>query len=148
MWRLTTNLDWNTIAQLSHSWANRHEITLAQNFVDHLDATTDGDTGRLLFEIEEADAAGAATAADLKKALEGKTVLGVLAATGIPEQPQGPALACRIRLTGTEASVQVTGTDATASKWVAFGKFAQPLVQEDGKVNLAKFTDALYRRGS
>ena len=45
MWRVSANLDWNTIAQLSQSWAIRHEIALAQNFVDHLDDATDGETG-------------------------------------------------------------------------------------------------------
>jgi len=143
MWRLTTSLDWNTIAQLSRSWASRHEVALAQSFVDHLDDATNGETGRLHFEIEGADDAGKVVAAEVTKALEGKTVLGVVAATGIPARPQGPALACRIRLTGTEASVQITGSDATAMKWVPFGKFNQPLVQENGKVNLTKFGDAL-----
>ena len=142
MWRVAADLDWNTIAQLSRSWANRHEIALAQDFVDHLDDATEGETGRLLFEVEGADAAGKTIAAELTKTLEGKMVLGV-AAAGIPEQPQGPALACRIRLTATEASVQVTGTDATATKWVAFGKFTQPLVQENGKVDQMKFADSL-----
>ena len=39
-------------------------------------------------------------AAELTKTLEGKMVLGVVATAGIPAQPEGPALACRIRLTG------------------------------------------------
>jgi hypothetical protein len=143
MWRVSANLDWNTIAQLSQAWAGRHEITLAQYFVDHLDEATDGESGRLYFEAEGTDAASTAVAAELTKALEGKSILGVLAAAGIPAQPQSPALACRIRLTGTEASVQVTGTDASATKWIPFGKFAQPLVQENGKINFAKLGDSL-----
>jgi hypothetical protein len=143
MWRVSANLDWSTIANLSQAWAGRHELTMAQYFVDHLDDAGDGDSGRIYFEVDGADDAGKTVAAELTKALEGKTVLGVLAATGIPAQPQSPALACRIRLTGTEASVQVTGTDASALKWVAFGKFAQPLVQDNGKVNVAKFADSL-----
>ncbi len=120
MWRVAADLDWNTIAQLSRSWANRNELALAQNFVDHLDALTEGENGRLLFDVEGTDDAGKAVATEFTKTLEGKMVLGLLAAAGIPAQPQGPALACRIRFTGAEASVQVTGSDATATKWVAF----------------------------
>jgi hypothetical protein len=143
MWRVAANLDWNVIAQLSRSWAHRYELALARNFVDHLDGLTEGESGRLLFELDGADDAGKAVAAELKKTLEGKLVLGVLAAAGIPEQPQGPAIACRIRFTGTEASVQVTGSDPTATKWIAFGKFTQPLVQENGKVDQLKLADSL-----
>ena len=73
-------------------------------------------------------------------------MLGVLAAAGIPAQPEGPALACRIRLTGAEASVQVTGSDATATNWVAFGKFTQPAVQENGKVDQREVRRCLGRR--
>ncbi len=143
MWRVAANLDWNTIAQLSQSWANRFELVLAQNFVDHLDDATDGETGRLYFEVDSTGSAGKVIAAELTKALEGKMVLGVLATAGISAYPQGPALACRIRLTPKEALVQVTGSDATAMKWVAFGKFSQPLVQENGKVDTLKFADSL-----
>ena len=34
MWNLAAGLDWNTIAQLSQGWSNRHELTLAKDFVD------------------------------------------------------------------------------------------------------------------
>jgi hypothetical protein len=143
MWRVAADLNWNTITQLSRSWASRYELALAKSFVDHLDDATEGESGRLLFDVEGADVAGKTIAAELTKTLEGKMVLGVVAAAGIPAQPQGPSLACRIRLTATEASVQVTGSDPTAMKWVGFGKFTQPLVQENGKVDQLKFADTL-----
>jgi hypothetical protein len=144
MWRVSANLEWNVIARMSRSWANRHELALAKDFVDRLDALTDGENGRLLFEIIGTDDAGKAVAAELTKTLEGKMVLGVLAATGsIPDVPKGPALACKIQLTGAEASVQISGSDATATKWVGFGKFTQPLVEENGKVDQLKFADSL-----
>ena len=80
MWRVATDLDWNTIAQLSQTWANRHELTLAQDFVDHLDDLTEGETGRLLFEVEGTDAASKTLAAEFTKALQGKMVLGLIGA--------------------------------------------------------------------
>ena len=32
MWHLTAALDWDTLAQLSKSWANRYELTSGQGF--------------------------------------------------------------------------------------------------------------------
>ena len=89
MWRVAADLDWNTIAQLSRAWANRHELTLAQDFVDHLDDLTDGETGRLLFEVAGTDAASTAMAAEFDEGLEGKMVLGVLAAARDPGTAPG-----------------------------------------------------------
>ncbi len=143
MWRVATDLDWNTIAQLSQTWANRHELTLAQDFVDHLDDLTEGETGRLLFEVEGTDAASKTLAAEFTKALQGKMVLGLLTAQGIPARPAGPALASRIRFNAGEASVQLIGSDKSARSWVPFGKFTQPLVQENGKLDHVKFADSL-----
>ena len=143
MWRVAADLDWNTIFQLSRKWANRFEIALAQDFVDHLDDSADGETGRLLFEVEGTDAATKAMATEFTKALQGKMVLGLVTAAGIPAKPAGPTVACKIRLNAGEASVQITGSDATAMKWVAFGKFSQPVVQENGKLDVVKFADAL-----
>jgi hypothetical protein len=143
MWRVATDLDWNTIAQLSQTWANRHELTLAQDFVDHLDDLTEGETGRLLFEVDGTDAVSKTLAAEFTKALQGKMVLGLLAAQGIPARPAGPALACRIRFNAGEASVQITGSNESARSWVPFGKFTQPLVQENGKLDHVKFADSL-----
>jgi hypothetical protein len=97
----------------------------------------------LLFEIDGVDTETKALAADFTKAFDGKMVLGVVTHAGIPTRPEGPALACRIKLTATEASVQIAATDATARNWVPFGKYTQPVVLEDRKLNQAKFADAL-----
>ena len=42
-------------------------------------------------------------AAELTEALQGKMVLGLRAEMGIPVRPEGPAVACRVRLKGDEA---------------------------------------------
>ena len=57
MWHLTAGLDWETLAQVSKGWANRNELTLARDFVEHLDKMPEGETGRVLFEVEGTDAA-------------------------------------------------------------------------------------------
>jgi hypothetical protein len=143
MWRVATDLDWSAIAELSQNWANRYELAMAKDFVDHLDGLTDGEAGRLLLEVQGTDAASNAMATEFTAALQGKMVLGLVTTIGIPERPAGPALACRVKLTATEASVQVTGSDRTARNWVAFGKFTQPTVVENGKLDQVKLADSL-----
>src|SRR5690242_10552444 len=96
MWNVAAGLDWGTIAQLSQRWANRYELTLARDFVDRLDADTPAEfeSGRILFQIDGQDEAARAIATDLRKALDGKIVLGLQARMGIPARPGRPALAC------------------------------------------------------
>ena len=127
MWRLAAKLDWETIAVLSEKWANDYELTLAKDFVNHIDALPEGRTGRLLIQADGKDAAGEPIAAELNKLLRGKTVLGLLAEVGeIPSRPDGPAVSCRVRVSGKEALVQVSSSDAQAKGWVNFGKFSVP----------------------
>jgi hypothetical protein len=144
MWRLASKLEWETIGELSRNWANDYELTLAKDFVEHLDALPEGETGRLLFQVDGKDEAGAPIAKEVSNALRGKTVLGLLAqVVEVPSRPDGPAVACRVRLSGKEALVQVASSDATAKAWVNFGKFSVPVTQENGKVDITRFADAL-----
>ena len=127
MWNVAAGLDWDTIAELSRRWANGYELALARDFVDHLDAIDEWETGRIFFQISGTDAAGEAKAAALQKAVEGKIVLGLRAEMGDPARPGGPSLACRVRLKADEALVQLSGSDARAEGWVALGKFTVPI---------------------
>ena len=56
-----------------------------------------------------------------------------MAELGIPPRPEGPAVAFRVRMSASEAQVLVTSSDATATKWVPFGKFSLPVVDDHGK---------------
>jgi hypothetical protein len=144
MWHLAGGLDWATIAQMCGKWANRHELTLAEDFVSRLNTMTEGETGRILFEVSGTDEASQQMVADLSKTIQNKMVLGLLAETGIPTRPIGPAVACRVRLSTTsDAQVQVFGTDGAARTWVAYGKFTLPLMQENGKFDAMRLTDAI-----
>ena len=71
MWRLA-GIDWAQIAQLSAKWANPHELTLAQEFVDRLDTLPDAETGTILFEIDAADDGGPGRRPALTKELAEK----------------------------------------------------------------------------
>ena len=98
---------------LSQKWANDYELTLAKDFVEHLDALPEGETGRLLIQVDGKDAAGEPIAAAMSQLLRGKTVLGLKALVGeVPSRPDGPAVACRVRLSGKEAMVQVSSSDS------------------------------------
>src|SRR5262249_34358636 len=144
MWRLAAGLDWNTISQYSQKWANGHELTLAKEFVDHLDALPDGETGRVLFEFDGADAASQPIVAEIPKPTAGRMVWGLTARVGpIPARPQGPAVACRVKVNASEALVQVTSSDASARNWVPFGKFTVPVTQTKEKFDVGQFADGL-----
>jgi hypothetical protein len=123
MWNVAVGLDWDTIAGLSQRWANRHELALAKDFVDHLDTAWEGETGRIYFDIRGEDPAGEAKAAGLRKAFEGKLVLGLRAEMGVPARPGRPALACRVAVKGDGTQVQLGGSDGAARSWVSLGKF-------------------------
>jgi hypothetical protein len=144
MWNLANKLDWDTLGELSRKWANEYEMTLAKDFVEHLDTLPEGETGRLLFDVDHKDPAGAPIASEVSKLLKGKTVLGLAAqVVDLPARPAGPAIACRIRLSGDEALVQVSSSDAAAEAWVNFGKFSVAVTRENGKFDVPKFADAL-----
>jgi hypothetical protein len=146
MWRLAGGLDWDTIAQLAEKWGNnyQYELTLARDFVEHLDGLTDGETGRLLVQLDGVDEASQAIASELGKALQGKMVLGLVAQVGeIPARPLGPAVACKVRFKGNEATVLVSSSDAYARSWLNFGKFSLPVAQEKGKADIWRFADGM-----
>ena len=52
---------------MSEGWANPYELTLAKDFVDHLDGLAEGESGRMLFEVEGTDAANEARAAECEQ---------------------------------------------------------------------------------
>jgi hypothetical protein len=143
MWHLTAKLDWDELAAMSASWANRYELTLAKDFVEHLDGVADGETGRILFEVDGTDAASERLAVELKTALRRKMVLGLVAEVGIPARPEGPAVAFRVRMTASDAQVLVSSSDAAARNWVALGKFKLPVVEDQGKFDIGRFADGL-----
>jgi hypothetical protein len=147
MWRVASKLDWETIARMSKSWSNAHELSLARDFVEKLDALPEGDTASLLCEVRAADEAQAAVAAELAKRLDGQVVLGLPVKTAVPARPDGPAVACRVQLVGaaagTEARVQVAKSDGEAKAWVPVGKFTLPVGRKDDKVEAVAFADAL-----
>jgi hypothetical protein len=143
MWHLTSGLDWENIAQLSGKWANRYELTLAQDFVARLDTKPEGETAHILFDVTGTDSPAQAIAADLSSTLQNKLVLGLLADNGIPPRPLAPAVACRVRLNSNDAQVQVFATDGAARNWVAFGKFNVPVSRRENKLDSKAFCDAL-----
>jgi hypothetical protein len=143
MWRLNSDLDWGQIAQLASRWANPHELTLAQEFVDRLDSLKDEDPGMIYFTVESAGESTADLAAALTKELGQNAFLGLHTKMGVSDVPEGPAVACRVRLVENEATVQVVSSDGTAGKWVPYGKFTLPLVENGKAIDAPKLGDAL-----
>jgi hypothetical protein len=143
MWRLGQGLEWPQIAAMSSKWANAHELTLARQFVDGMDKLNDAENGTILFEVEASEAAAKADAAALGKQLSDKQFLGLQAKLGIGERPDGPAVACRVRVSTKEALVQVLSTDGAAQKWVPYGKFSLAIERQGEAIDAAKVGDAL-----
>jgi len=154
MWRVAAGMDWSTIAQLAvgqRKWANAYELVLAKEFVDRLDTKTDAnpgtDSGRLYWDVTSKDASLQTLAAELNGLLDNTLVLGLKVEKSVPAKPQGPAVACRVLLSGTgektEALVTFSCTDDTGSGWQPKGKFSLPLVKDkDGKLNAEQVADA------
>jgi hypothetical protein len=145
MWNVAVGLDWEEIAGLSTHWSNRYALSLAKDFVDRLDrdTATDADSGQILFQIEGQEAAGEAKAAELRKAFEGKTVLGLRAVMGIASRPGRPSLACHVQIKGAQAQVELSSSDASVRSWILLGKFSMALdgIQHDD--HYSKLADKL-----
>jgi hypothetical protein len=141
MWNVAVGLDWDTIAGLSRDWANRHELALAKDFVDHLDTVSEWETGRIFFEIRGLEPATEPKAVELKKAIEGKLVMGLHAEIGVPAKPDRPALACRVGLKGDEVQVQLSGSDGAARSWVSYGKFAVATRGDRARADASELAD-------
>ncbi len=145
MWRVSQGLDWDVIAQMAERRGKNYEyeLTLAQDFVDRLDTMKDDESGELLFQVDAKNADSNAVAAELTKALKDKPVLGLWAREGVPAEPTGPAVACRVRVDGKEAVVQVASSNSTAQAWVPFGKFTLTVPRKDGAIDSDALADEL-----
>jgi hypothetical protein len=151
LWRVAGGIDWALIGRLSRPWANANEVALAQQFVARLDGrdpANPDETGSLYIEIDSAGAGTDTLAADLRKGLKETVMLGLVSKVGIPQRPEGPAIACKVRLSGTaanpEAVVQVSTSDASGRAWVNSGKFTLPIPKaEKAGLQAAVVADAL-----
>jgi hypothetical protein len=89
---------------LSHGWANGYELTLARDFVEHLDTLPEGETGRVVFDVAGTDTASGALAAQVRTAVRRQTVLGLMAELGIPARVKSLGLKRGIKLIALDLS--------------------------------------------
>jgi hypothetical protein len=118
-------------------------LTLARDFVDHLDSLPSGETGRVLFEVEGSDAASEITAVEMTSSLRRKVVLGLVADIGIPARPEGPAVALRVAMSVFAVRVLVLGSDGAATRWAPLGTFTVPLSYDGKAPDVERLTDAI-----
>jgi len=149
MWHVAAGLDWAAVAQLSQGWANPHELALARQLVERLDAdgakaAPPGDSGVVYWEVKGQGAEGEALAAAVRPLLEKYELLGLRTQAGVPARPAGPALACRAELTGAKARVHIGVSNADASGWAAAGSFELKVADaKDTPQRALKVADAL-----
>jgi hypothetical protein len=152
MWHVAVGLEWKTIAQLSKSWANPYEVALARDLVDRLREAegkplSEREAGSLRWELTSRRSDQDPLAAELRKLLDGQSVLGLTARETIPARPEAPAVACRIRLDGKSALVQVSASDAAAVSWTPVGKFSVDLTDAEGQdLKASAVADALAEK--
>ena len=138
-------LDWATIAQLSRGWANVRELALARQMVEQLDALPEGESGRLFVAFDGKDE----IAKQLDALFRDRTVLGLTATSGVPEKPKGPAVGCKVSLSGEpgklEATVRLASSGSKGgNEWAPAGKFTLPVnLDAKGQPDLEAFGDAL-----
>jgi hypothetical protein len=152
MWHVAAGLSWGDIVQLAKPWANVQELALAKQFVAQLEKAgakdETADPGMIYWEVIAQDPTERGLADELSKLLKDQVVLGLKVALGVPERPEGPALACRVRLVGSgakaEAVVTVAPSDGTGKAWAApVGKFSLPLTKsQNGQLDAAMVADA------
>jgi hypothetical protein len=142
-------MSWNEIALISKSWANPQELALAKQLIADLDTkAVTADTGRLLIEVTAKDVAQKGLAGELNDLFRSRTMLGLTVEGVVPARPTGPAVACKVQLSGTvekpEASIQVATTDALGTSWTQVGKFNLAVARDDaGKAKAEAFGDSL-----
>jgi hypothetical protein len=131
-WRLA-GMDWPWIARLSKPWANTDEVMMARRFLDGLiprDVSAESETGVIYFEIHAKGPGTEALAAELRSALKGSRVLGLRVELGVPENPDGPSIACRVDLHAADAHPtavsRVWVTEPSGRKWTDSGSFTLP----------------------
>jgi hypothetical protein len=148
LWHLADGFEWETVAQYASSWANPDELALARQFADRIkegrkhrrqreaDAVFD-------FELTTEDSQDDAFAGELRDTLANARLLGLASHEGIPARPEGPAIACRVRLAGDVALVQFAVSSSSEDAWKTAGKAQVSLVRDGKRRSVAEVADGL-----
>jgi hypothetical protein len=129
LWHVANGFGWDTIAQISRDWANAHELALARQFVAELreqpspSRSQQRESGTIFWELTTRRPEADTLERKLKSALQSQQLLGLATRAGVPARPQGPALACRIRIDDQSGLVQLSTSDETGTAWKPVGKY-------------------------
>jgi hypothetical protein len=148
LWHVGLGIDWSHLEPLARRWANAGELALARRFVNALDATTTEGTpaapSTLDLDLIAVGPESEALASRLRSLFKGHPMLGLTVRVRRAEAPQGPALACEVRLERATASVRVQTTDEAGTAWRSVGKFSLALADSKGtERSAAEVADAL-----
>ena len=146
LWHLGYEIDWPTLEDLSRPWANRSEVALAKQFVNRLGGIEAADPvvepGTIFYDLSAAGTQHLLLAAEVRRLLDDRPLLGLTARFGVPAQPQGPALACRIELKDGPTLVRVSSSDEAGNSWVDMAKFSVAMLDsEDNPPTPSEFID-------
>lgn len=132
LWNVADGFEWESVARYAGGWANPFEMALARDFADRLREGKPAMPPRLQWELTTRSGAVEPLAAGLRRLLETRRFLGLESREGIAARPEGPALACRVRLQDRMAVAQFSVTEATAERWVSVGEISIKLGKESG----------------
>jgi hypothetical protein len=140
MWNVSGGLDWATIAQISRTWANPYEVTLARQFASSLDNLPKGDSGVVFIEVKGNEG----LANDFAEIFKKSNFLGLTVEKGVPAAPAGAAVAVSIDAKdGKDVSVVLQISDDHGKAWKSAGKFDLPLVKKDSKLDSIATADSI-----
>ncbi|MHC5545035.1 hypothetical protein ACYOEI_42910, partial [Singulisphaera rosea] len=127
LWNVASGLDWAEIAKDSREWANGEELTLARQFVERLDAdseSTSKDAGLIYWDVTTVGKTqGDTLAGEVRDLLSKHGMLGLTGKKGIPDKPEGPALAIRAEFDDRKVEIQVRSSDADGTAWKKLESF-------------------------
>jgi hypothetical protein len=152
LWHLGTGLDWSRLEPLARGWANPGEFALARRFVNRLDDSSvvteheapSSSTGSLDIDLSASCSESEPLAAQLHTLLDGRTMFGLMVRLRQAGPPQGPSIACQVRLERAVASVRVLTTVESGTAWRHRSTFSLALADTKGSVRPAvEVADAL-----
>jgi hypothetical protein len=130
LWHLGYGIDWPALEDLSRSWANPSELALAKQFVERRSsadvAGRIGEPGTIFYEVSAAGPGHERLAGEVRRLLDERSLLGLTTRPGVPAEPRGPALACRIEIKDGSTSVRVSSSDEAGHSWIDVAKFTLP----------------------
>ena len=124
-------------ADVADKWANRYELTLARDFVEHLDTLPEGETAAFCSRWTGTDAASEAMAAELSNGPQNEDRAGPgWPSNGIPTASRTPGRRGPGRMSATRRRCWSSSSDGDSAKVGPVRQVHVPVMQDKGKLDV------------